>query len=97
MVTPIEAEKKDDILEKSIKNMLEKPEIVDENAINISIWDFGGDVEFYYTHQIFLAKEAVFLVVTRLDNTDKFAHGKLFIERNSYIFLTLQHIYSITN
>lgn len=53
-----------------------KAEEIDEKDIRISIWDFGGDDDFYYTHQVFLAKNAVFLVVTSLVDSCDCSLGK---------------------
>ena len=53
-----------------------KAEEIDEKDIRISIWDFGGDDDFYYTHQVFLAKNAVFLVVTSLVDSGDCSLGK---------------------
>ncbi|VDI65598.1 Hypothetical predicted protein [Mytilus galloprovincialis] len=42
----------------------------DEEYASLSFWDFAGDREFYNTHQTFLSEEAIYLVVTKLNETD---------------------------
>ncbi|VDI82033.1 Hypothetical predicted protein [Mytilus galloprovincialis] len=42
----------------------------DEEYASLSFWDFAGDREFYTTHQTFLSEEAVYLVVTKLNEKD---------------------------
>ncbi|XP_060554331.1 probable serine/threonine-protein kinase roco4, partial [Ruditapes philippinarum] len=36
----------------------------DSKTADVSIWDFAGQTEFYDTHQVFLTKKAVYLLVT---------------------------------
>lgn len=47
----------------------------DEEYASLSIWDFAGDREFYNTHQTFLSEEAIYLVVTKLNDTDDETNG----------------------
>ncbi|OPL21049.1 hypothetical protein AM593_08187, partial [Mytilus galloprovincialis] len=42
----------------------------DMEYASLSFWDFAGDREFYTTHQTFLSEEAVYLVVTKLNEKD---------------------------
>ncbi|XP_071149198.1 uncharacterized protein [Mytilus edulis] len=42
----------------------------DKEYASLSFWDFAGDREFYNTHQTFLSKEAIYLVVTKLNEAD---------------------------
>ncbi|XP_060553613.1 probable serine/threonine-protein kinase roco8 isoform X3 [Ruditapes philippinarum] len=37
---------------------------VDSKTADVSIWDFAGQTEFYDTHQVFLSKRAIYLLVT---------------------------------
>ncbi|XP_071143940.1 uncharacterized protein [Mytilus edulis] len=37
-----------------------------EEYATLLLWDFGGDEEFYHTHQTFLSSDAIYLVVTNL-------------------------------
>ncbi|VDI55077.1 Hypothetical predicted protein, partial [Mytilus galloprovincialis] len=41
-----------------------------EEYATLSLWDFAGDEEFYHTHQTFLSPDAIYLVVTKLDEAD---------------------------
>ncbi|CAC5414722.1 unnamed protein product [Mytilus coruscus] len=41
-----------------------------EEYATLLLWDFAGDEEFYHTHQTFLSPDAIYLVVTRLDEAD---------------------------
>ncbi|XP_053389226.1 probable serine/threonine-protein kinase roco6, partial [Mercenaria mercenaria] len=43
------------------------------NKINISVWDFAGQYAFYNTHQVFLTRRAIYLIVTNMskDLTDE--------------------------
>ncbi|OPL20999.1 hypothetical protein AM593_10421, partial [Mytilus galloprovincialis] len=41
-----------------------------EEYANILLWDFAGDEEFYHTHQTFLSQDAMYLVVTKLNEAD---------------------------
>ncbi|XP_053390918.1 uncharacterized protein LOC128553766, partial [Mercenaria mercenaria] len=43
------------------------------NKINISVWDFAGQYAFYNTHQVFLSRRAIYLIVTNMskDLTDE--------------------------
>ncbi|VDI60885.1 Hypothetical predicted protein [Mytilus galloprovincialis] len=41
-----------------------------EEYVNFLLWDFAGDEEFYHTHQTFLSQDAIYLVVTKLNEAD---------------------------
>ncbi|XP_076083733.1 uncharacterized protein LOC143054607 isoform X1 [Mytilus galloprovincialis] len=47
-----------------------------EDYATLLFWDFAGDEEFYHTHQTFLSQDAIYIVVTKLnDADDKYAQG----------------------
>ncbi|XP_071150600.1 uncharacterized protein, partial [Mytilus edulis] len=41
-----------------------------EKYATLLLWDFAGDEEFYHTHQTFLSPDAIYLVVTKLNEAD---------------------------
>ncbi|XP_063406306.1 ankyrin repeat, SAM and basic leucine zipper domain-containing protein 1-like [Mytilus trossulus] len=41
-----------------------------EEYATFMLWDFAGDEEFYHTHQTFLSQDAMYLVVTKLNEAD---------------------------
>ncbi|XP_063407909.1 uncharacterized protein LOC134691355 [Mytilus trossulus] len=41
-----------------------------EEYATFLLWDFAGDEEFYHTHQTFLSQDAMYLVVTKLNEAD---------------------------
>lgn len=42
-----------------------------ENTVQIDLWDFAGDKEFYNTHKAFLSKDAIYLVTFNIaENAD---------------------------
>ncbi|VDI42603.1 Hypothetical predicted protein [Mytilus galloprovincialis] len=41
-----------------------------EEYATLFLWDFAGDEEFYHTHQTFLSPDAIYLVVTKLNEAD---------------------------
>ncbi|CAG2238538.1 unnamed protein product [Mytilus edulis] len=48
-----------------------------EEYATLLLWDFAGDEEFYHTHQTFLSSDAIYLVVSKLNESeDKNAQGK---------------------
>ncbi|XP_063419348.1 uncharacterized protein LOC134702295 [Mytilus trossulus] len=56
-----------------IKAMMDKSKIHlhdKEEYVNFLLWDFAGDEEFYHTHQTFLSQDAIYLVVTKLNEAD---------------------------
>ncbi|VDI02043.1 Hypothetical predicted protein [Mytilus galloprovincialis] len=57
---------------KDIKNMLKTNfDLLDkEEYATLLLWDFAGDEEFYHTHQTFLSPDAIYLVVTKLNEAD---------------------------
>ncbi|XP_052100749.1 uncharacterized protein LOC127734783 [Mytilus californianus] len=42
-----------------------------ENYATLLLWDSAGDEEFYHTHQTFLSPDAIYLVVTKLNEADE--------------------------
>lgn len=47
-----------------------------EEYATLLLWDFAGDEDFYHTHQTFLSPDAIYLVVTNLNEAeDKEAQG----------------------
>ncbi|XP_071136798.1 probable serine/threonine-protein kinase pats1 [Mytilus edulis] len=67
------------MMERSKGNLHDK----DEYA-NLLLWDFAGDEEFYNTHQTFLSQNAIYLVVTKPNETDdKNAQGMFQLWMNS--------------
>ncbi|CAG2244045.1 unnamed protein product [Mytilus edulis] len=56
-----------------IKAMMDKSKVDlhdKEEYVNFLLWDFAGDEEFYHTHQTFLSQDAIYLVVTKLNEAD---------------------------
>ena len=45
--------------------------LVGRRAFHFSIWDFGGQEEYYATHQIFLSKNSLYLLLFNLKHGDK--------------------------
>ncbi|CAG2189927.1 unnamed protein product [Mytilus edulis] len=41
-----------------------------EEYATLLLWDFAGDEEFYHTHQTFLSPDAIYIVVTKLNEAD---------------------------
>ncbi|CAC5425651.1 unnamed protein product [Mytilus coruscus] len=41
-----------------------------EEYATLLLWDFAGDEEFYHTHQTFLSQDAMYLVVTKLNESE---------------------------
>ncbi|XP_053381212.1 uncharacterized protein LOC128549077 [Mercenaria mercenaria] len=58
----VSSAKGDDVLDKLSKH-LEKKENSNEEIESITIWDFGGQFVYYATHQLFLSRKAVYLLV----------------------------------
>ncbi|XP_060582317.1 uncharacterized protein LOC132738745 [Ruditapes philippinarum] len=54
-------EKRNDKLKMLMEEVLQNEE---KGAVNVSIWDFAGQDMFYSTHQVFLCKRAVYLLIT---------------------------------
>ncbi|VDI29325.1 Hypothetical predicted protein [Mytilus galloprovincialis] len=56
---------------KDFETMLSAKSKVDvndkEEYATFMLWDFAGDEEFYHTHQTFLSQDAIYLVVTKLN------------------------------
>lgn len=48
---------------KEIKQSDSRTNESDENFLNLSIWDFGGQFVYYATHQLFHSRQAVYLLV----------------------------------
>ncbi|XP_063417950.1 uncharacterized protein LOC134700492 [Mytilus trossulus] len=59
---------------KDFETMLSAKSKVDvndkEEYATFLLWDFAGDEEFYHTHQTFLSQDAMYLVVTKLNEAD---------------------------
>ncbi|XP_071142175.1 uncharacterized protein [Mytilus edulis] len=59
---------------RDFENMLTAQSKVDvndtEEYATFFLWDFAGDEEFYHTHQTFLSQDAMYLVVTKLNEAD---------------------------
>ncbi|CAC5363352.1 unnamed protein product [Mytilus coruscus] len=58
---------------KDIKSMMDKSKVDlhdKEEYVNFLLWDFAGDEEFYHTHQTFLSQDAIYIVVTKLNEAD---------------------------
>ncbi|CAC5363360.1 unnamed protein product [Mytilus coruscus] len=90
-VTNINQEQQETLLlEKAvteIKTMIErsKVELNDkEEYATFLFWDFAGDEEFYHTHQTFLSSDAIYIVVTKLNEVeDTNAHDMFQLWMNS--------------
>ncbi|XP_071122491.1 uncharacterized protein [Mytilus edulis] len=41
-----------------------------EEYATLLLWDFAGDEEFYHTHQTFLSPDAIYLIVTKLNEAE---------------------------
>ncbi|XP_076083620.1 uncharacterized protein LOC143054482 [Mytilus galloprovincialis] len=72
---------------KNIKAMMDKSKVDlhdKEEYVNFLLWDFAGDEEFYHTHQTFLSQDAIYLVVTKLNEAnDKNAQNMFQLWMNS--------------
>ncbi|VDI20617.1 Hypothetical predicted protein [Mytilus galloprovincialis] len=69
---PVTSQKTNQSLEqakKDIETMLQSNvDLHDkEEYATLLLWDFAGDEEFYHTHQTFLSPDAIYLVVTKLN------------------------------
>ncbi|XP_053406953.1 uncharacterized protein LOC128559434 isoform X2 [Mercenaria mercenaria] len=54
-----------------------------DNTADLSVWDFAGQHVFYGTHQVFLSKRAVYLLVTDLsEHVDNIVDDECFIDSN---------------
>ncbi|XP_052096751.1 uncharacterized protein LOC127731935 isoform X4 [Mytilus californianus] len=49
-----------------------------EEYATLLLWDFAGDEEFYHTHQTFLSPDAIYLVVTKLNEADDKSAQEMF-------------------
>lgn len=79
--------------ERDIKTMFESSvDLLDkEEYATLFLWDFAGDEEFYHTHQTFLSPDAIYLVVTKLNEAgDKKAQGNSSYKLN-YIIKNILH------
>ncbi|CAC5382463.1 unnamed protein product [Mytilus coruscus] len=59
-----------DQVHKEIESMLKVYAHDKEEYATLLLWDFAGDKEFYHTHQTFLSADAIYLVVTKLNEAD---------------------------
>ncbi|XP_071144055.1 probable serine/threonine-protein kinase roco8 [Mytilus edulis] len=50
----------------------------EEEYATFLLWDFAGDKEFYHTHQTFLSPDAIYLVVTKLNEADDKSAQEMF-------------------
>lgn len=57
---------------KDIESMLNSRVDFDDNEdyASVFLWDFAGDEEFYHTHQTFLSPDAIYIVVTQMNEVD---------------------------
>ncbi|XP_053382036.1 uncharacterized protein LOC128549418 [Mercenaria mercenaria] len=61
--------RKEEYIRNHLKELIEKiqehsADDKDTRTAEVSLWDFAGQSEFYATHQVFLSKNAVYLLVT---------------------------------
>ncbi|XP_063417381.1 uncharacterized protein LOC134699914 [Mytilus trossulus] len=71
---PHQPNKSSDQAAKNFETMLSAESKIDvhdkEEYATFLLWDFAGDEEFYHTHQTFLSQDAMYLVVTKLNEAD---------------------------
>ncbi|XP_071147016.1 uncharacterized protein [Mytilus edulis] len=61
----------DKLYKKELQELVDSTKHIEkEEYASLSLWDFAGDKEFYNTHQTFFSEEAIYLVVTKLNETD---------------------------
>ncbi|VDI47137.1 Hypothetical predicted protein, partial [Mytilus galloprovincialis] len=61
----------DKLYKKELQELVDSIKHIEkEEYVSVSLWDFAGDKEFYNTHQTFFSEEAIYLVVTKLNETD---------------------------
>ncbi|XP_071142187.1 uncharacterized protein [Mytilus edulis] len=74
-VTPKPSNQSSEQAARDFETMLTAKSKVDvndkEEYATFFLWDFAGDEEFYHTHQTFLSQDAMYLVVTKLNEADK--------------------------
>ncbi|XP_071142193.1 uncharacterized protein [Mytilus edulis] len=73
-VAPQQSNKSSDQAARDFETMLSAKSKVDvhdkEEYATFLLWDFAGDEEFYHTHQTFMSQNAIYLVVTKLNEAD---------------------------
>ncbi|XP_063417194.1 uncharacterized protein LOC134699528 [Mytilus trossulus] len=73
-VTPQQSSQSSEQAARDFETMLTAKSKVDvhdkEEYATFLLWDFAGDEEFYHTHQTFLSQDAMYLVVTKLNEAD---------------------------
>ncbi|CAC5406238.1 unnamed protein product [Mytilus coruscus] len=73
-VTPQQSNQSSEQAARDFETMLTAKSKVDvhdkEEYATFLLWDFAGDEEFYHTHQTFLSQDAMYLVVTKLNEAD---------------------------
>ncbi|CAG2242500.1 unnamed protein product [Mytilus edulis] len=74
LVTPQQSSQSSEQAARDFETMLTAKSKVDrhdkEEYATFLLWDFAGDEEFYHTHQTFLSQDAMYLVVTKLNEAD---------------------------
>ncbi|XP_071138471.1 uncharacterized protein [Mytilus edulis] len=72
MVVERRTELPTELAHKDIRTMLQSEIDFEDNEeyASVFLWDFAGDEEFYHTHQTFLSQDAIYLVVTQLNEAD---------------------------
>ncbi|VDH94776.1 Hypothetical predicted protein [Mytilus galloprovincialis] len=82
LVTPQQSSQSSEQAARDFETMLTAKSKVDrhdkEEYATFLLWDFAGDEEFYHTHQTFLSQDAVYLVVTKLNEADDSSAQALF-------------------
>ncbi|CAC5392557.1 unnamed protein product [Mytilus coruscus] len=73
-VTPQQSNQSSEKAARDFETMLTAKSKVDvhdkEEYATFLLWDFAGDEEFYHTHQTFLSQDAMYLVVTKLNEAE---------------------------
>lgn len=71
----------DKLYKKELQELVDSIKHIEkEEYVSVSLWDFAGDKEFYNTHQTFFSEEAIYLVVTKLNETDDETNGIFIIQ-----------------
>ncbi|CAG2218760.1 unnamed protein product [Mytilus edulis] len=82
LVTPQQSSQSSEQAARDFETMLTAKSKVDrhdkEEYATFLLWDFAGDEEFYHTHQTFLSQDAMYLVVTKLNEADDSSAQALF-------------------
>ncbi|VDI80209.1 Hypothetical predicted protein [Mytilus galloprovincialis] len=69
-----------ELASKDIEHMLESVvDLSDKDEYGtLLLWDFAGEEEFYHTHQTFLSPDAIYIVVTKLNEADDINAQEMF-------------------